>query len=310
MKPVQNDLVFDVGMNRGEDTAYYLARGFRVVGVDADPSMIAVVNAAFPREVKSKRLILLNYAVSDKDDEDVKFYLSEDPHWNSLDHSLSQRENIGSRGVIMVKTKTLPTLMNEFGVPSYCKIDVQGFDSVLLATMLPEEERPTFISVEAECDAKTENQLLENLERLHELGYRKFKLVDQATLHVLKPEEKFYRGETGKASRRIDLWLRKLHTKLTPGTKFYGQSTSGPIVLLRGLWRLEFNRRILSIKLGYYFPVGSSGPFGDDIGSDWLDFQAARGMAPHHRRDYFEAVSSGWNSPSDGFWCDWHAKFE
>jgi FkbM family methyltransferase len=272
--------------------------------------MIAVVNAAFPREVKSKRLILLNHAVSDKDDEDVKFYLSEDPHWNSLDHSLSQRENIGSRGVIMVKTKTLPTLMSEFGVPYYCKMDVQGFDSVLLATMLSREERPTFISVEAECDAKTENQLLENLERLHELGYRKFKLVDQATLHVLKPEEKFYRGETGKASRRIDLWLRKLHTKLMPGTRFYGKSTSGPISLLRGLGRLEFNRRILSIKLGYYFPIGSSGPFGDDLGSDWLDFQVAREMAPRHRRDYYEAVSSGWDSPSGGFWCDWHAKFE
>ena len=32
-------LVYDVGMHRGDDTAYYLHKGYRVVGVQANPAM-------------------------------------------------------------------------------------------------------------------------------------------------------------------------------------------------------------------------------------------------------------------------------
>ena len=30
-------LIFDIGMSEGNDSAYYLAKGFDVVGVEADP---------------------------------------------------------------------------------------------------------------------------------------------------------------------------------------------------------------------------------------------------------------------------------
>ena len=38
---MHTDLVFDIGMNNGDDTAYYLHRGFRVVAVEADPILCA-----------------------------------------------------------------------------------------------------------------------------------------------------------------------------------------------------------------------------------------------------------------------------
>ena len=34
--PKHADLIYDVGMHRGEDTAFYLRKGFRVVAVEAD----------------------------------------------------------------------------------------------------------------------------------------------------------------------------------------------------------------------------------------------------------------------------------
>jgi len=40
-----SDLVFDIGMHNGDDTAYYLARGYRVVAVEANPSMCATAQA-------------------------------------------------------------------------------------------------------------------------------------------------------------------------------------------------------------------------------------------------------------------------
>jgi hypothetical protein len=32
----EGDLIFDVGANNGDDTAAYLARGFRVIAVEAE----------------------------------------------------------------------------------------------------------------------------------------------------------------------------------------------------------------------------------------------------------------------------------
>ena len=37
-----NDLIYDLGVNRGEDCAFYLAKGFRVVGIEANPSLYDV----------------------------------------------------------------------------------------------------------------------------------------------------------------------------------------------------------------------------------------------------------------------------
>ena len=33
------DLIYDIGMNHGEDTAYYLSKGFRVIAIEANPGL-------------------------------------------------------------------------------------------------------------------------------------------------------------------------------------------------------------------------------------------------------------------------------
>lgn len=33
------DLIFDIGANNGDDTAFYLKKGFRVVAIEADPAL-------------------------------------------------------------------------------------------------------------------------------------------------------------------------------------------------------------------------------------------------------------------------------
>ena len=42
-----SELIFDVGMWNGEDTEYYLARGFKVVAIDADPKVIEKAKIRF-----------------------------------------------------------------------------------------------------------------------------------------------------------------------------------------------------------------------------------------------------------------------
>ena len=55
-----NQLVFDVGMHQGEDTDYYLSKGYRVIAVDADPSLIERASQQFGEAEREGKLVLVN----------------------------------------------------------------------------------------------------------------------------------------------------------------------------------------------------------------------------------------------------------
>jgi FkbM family methyltransferase len=279
---VITELVFDMGMDIGEDTAYYLARGYRVVAVDADPNMIEKAKVRFQDALISKRLILLNYAICDKDDQEVDFHISKTPGKSSLKYTISNREGSHSR-TIKMKTKRLSSLMKEYGVPFYCKIDIEGYDTIALETLSDLGVLPRFISVETECLGKNETlsreASLATLRNLYKLGYSGFKLIDQRSLVELKPGIVHFKKRT--LIDRLKRVLRKYHV-LSP----------------------ESFKKVIGDEFEYDFPHGSSGPFGDDLEGDWLDYQEAENNLLFHRNSYFSLPSS----VNYGFWCDWHAK--
>jgi predicted RNA methylase len=47
--PAHSDLVYDVGMNNGDDSAFYLRAGFRVVAVEANPLLCRAAESRFRR---------------------------------------------------------------------------------------------------------------------------------------------------------------------------------------------------------------------------------------------------------------------
>ena len=49
-------LVYDVGMCRGEDTEFYLNRGYRVVGVEANPALVKSLREKFATEQERGQL--------------------------------------------------------------------------------------------------------------------------------------------------------------------------------------------------------------------------------------------------------------
>jgi len=276
-------LIFDVGMHKGEDTLYYLTKGFKVVAIDADPNLIESAKSYFSNYLATNRLVLLNFAISDKDDEELDFHVSKKTDWSSLKKSISDRENL-YKETIKVKSKRLSSLMMEFGVPYYCKIDIEGYDEVCLKALSDLNELPKFISVETEClgesDVITDEQALATLNRLCKLGYRKFKLVDQATLIVLRPDDLFYKDYFSIFERV----LRKL--------KYYPFAIS--------------NRDRLCKKFKFTFPIGSTGPFGEELDYKWLNYDMAKRTLLFHRNAYRNFKKA----KTYGFWCDWHAKLD
>src|SRR5215831_9510764 len=86
------DLIYDVGANNGDDTAYYLSRGFHVVAVEADPTLIEQARERFPDEIRRGRLELVNVAVGPQE-EVARFWICEGKsEWNSFDRRIASRE--------------------------------------------------------------------------------------------------------------------------------------------------------------------------------------------------------------------------
>jgi len=278
-------LVFDVGMHRGEDTGYYLLKGFRVIGIDADPSLINLAKKKFAKHYNHRQIELLQFAVCNVDNADFEFYLSVKSIWNSLDKNISNRLN-SYKETIIVKSRSLSSLFVEFGTPFYCKVDLEGYDNKSLQVLKGMTDLPAFISCESECigesETITEDEALETLKILHALGYTKFKLVDQLTLRPLKPNVHFYNDDLY-IQKKVGL-IQKIRNRIFPE-------------------KINNYHSQLSEKFGYKFEYGSSGPFGEDIEGDWVNFNTAKEMLLFHRRDYFGLSKAN----NFSFWCDWHA---
>lgn len=59
------DLIYDVGVNNGDDTAYSLHRGCRVA-IEADPILASRATERFAREIADGRLTILNVAIAEE----------------------------------------------------------------------------------------------------------------------------------------------------------------------------------------------------------------------------------------------------
>ena len=52
---MEANLIYDIGCNNGDDTDFYLRKGFRVLALDADLSLCDHVLRRFQREVADGR---------------------------------------------------------------------------------------------------------------------------------------------------------------------------------------------------------------------------------------------------------------
>jgi FkbM family methyltransferase len=170
---VQRRLIIDVGMSEGNDTEFYLRKGFSVVGVEADPLMHAHLERRFASEIADGRLTLLNRAASDVSGRPVRFW-----HDNrDQGHSSVAAADAGARDVteFLIPSIDWKELRAIAGVPYYLKIDIEGGEPQFLASMAGSSSLPTYISAEL--------QTFRPIEMFHELGYRHFRLVNQTLFH-------------------------------------------------------------------------------------------------------------------------------
>ena len=214
-------LIYDLGLHRGEDTEYYLKRGFRVIAVEADEELVAQNLKAFQKYVESGQLVVIHGAISDIPDDTVIFYKNPQVSvWGTVVKSWAERNaKLGADSVeITVNVVSLKSLFKKYGVPYYLKIDIEGMDLVALKTLSQYPIKPKYVSIESE--KAYWDQLIEEFNVLEELGYDAFNLVEQTGVPKQKiPADsiegriinhQFKRGSSGMfGSDLTSQWLSK-----------------------------------------------------------------------------------------------------
>jgi len=182
------DLIYDVGMCTGEDTDYYLKKGFQVVAFEADPELARQCRERFAAEIDSKKLTIVEGAILDRSSSLIgsnktKFYKNvKKSNWGTVEVDWARRaERLRvPTEVIEVDSIDFKQCIRRFGIPHYMKIDIEGADIICVKALLDFEFKPDYISIESE--KLVFGKLQQEIDLLTQLGYSQFKAIQQATL--------------------------------------------------------------------------------------------------------------------------------
>jgi FkbM family methyltransferase len=166
------NLVIDIGMSEGNDTAFYLAKGFDVVGVEADPTLQAHLQHRFAADIDHGRLCLLHRAAAEANGRTVSFFHDDGEQGHS---SLDRHGRTAGVREFQVPTIDWTALRAVAGVPYYLKLDIEGAEPAFLRSMLGARELPAYLSAEV--------QTFQPVELFRDLGYTRFRLINQTMWH-------------------------------------------------------------------------------------------------------------------------------
>jgi len=181
---IAGNLVYDFGFYNGADSRSYLAAGLNVVAIEADPTLVQAASndPQLLAWMNSGQLKLLNTAIAPAGAQPwTKFYMNKcTQEWNSFFSSIGCRsctsphiESPTACTEVPVTATTCAAVLQQYGVPQYFKLDIEGAESGCYSamTLLPAMVRPMFISGEVGDTSIVET--------FHDLGYKSFKLVQQ-----------------------------------------------------------------------------------------------------------------------------------
>jgi FkbM family methyltransferase len=166
------DLIYDIGAHRGDDTAFYVAKGFRVVAVEANPIMAAELRSRFSAEILSRTVAIEACGIADEIGE-LEFYAHDHDDWSSFE--INSRFVKGNYKTFQVETNTIERLVAKHGVPYYLKADIEGGERHIIARLHLLKSLPLYLSFEN--NPHTDAQL----DIMRSLGYDRFKVVEQGT---------------------------------------------------------------------------------------------------------------------------------
>ena len=246
-EPKQDDLIFDVGLHRGEDTELYLKKGFRVVAFEANPELVSLCTKRFEEFIDRRQLRIVCGAIVEPArlkprQRKVRFYRNEsDSGWGTVCLAWADRnENSGHRShSIEVDAIDFSQALREHGIPHYMKVDIEGCDIICVRALQNFCERPDYLSIES--DKTSFRSIREEIRLLSVLGYQSFQAVEQSAVVSQVPPSPAREG------------LFAPHSFVSDASGLFGAELPG-----KWLRRSDVLRLYRFIRAGYYL-LGDAG---------------------------------------------------
>lgn len=237
-------IIYDLGLHIGQDTEYYLKKGFRVLAIEANPTLCEQATLKFQDYIDAGMLTILNVGVSNAEGS-LDFYINtKHSEWSSFNKGISGRSN-DELMVVEVEVTTLEALIDQYGVPYYIKIDIEGNDAIALESIMNSRYHVPYISVE------NGSSMLEDLNRNH---YSAFKYIQQNNVSDLK--EKYPALEGKYISHQFEFGA----------SGQFAEETDGPWLSYPDVYKL--------ISKTWDIKTGNKNPDWDDGVSGWFDLHA------------------------------------
>ena len=142
------NLIFDLGANVGGNIEYYLSMSQQVLAVEANPILCQSIRKRFQSYINQNRLILIEACLSlgQSNNENVNFFI------NKFESGLSRftppKVNPQDFYTILVPAVSYLELIEKYGVPDFVKIDLEGYDKVVLNYLIEHNLLPDYLQFE------------------------------------------------------------------------------------------------------------------------------------------------------------------
>jgi len=107
-------LIYDVGMNNGDDCAYYLSKGYDVVAVEANPILVEHARERFCQEIAAQRLVIEQVGIGDRPGRALFWINDERDVFSSFDAARAGRNGMKCHA-IDVQCVTFDTILHKYG---------------------------------------------------------------------------------------------------------------------------------------------------------------------------------------------------
>jgi FkbM family methyltransferase len=128
-----NALVFDIGTNVGNRSDVFLALGAKTICIEPNKKLVEVLKFKF---AKNKNAVIVNAACGARNE--MKEFKIANNHRVStfsrkfIEHKNNRGHNAKWVQTEMVEVNSLDYLVNQFGRPDFCKIDVEGYEKEVI----------------------------------------------------------------------------------------------------------------------------------------------------------------------------------
>ncbi len=190
------DLCFDVGANMGNKTEAMLRLGARVLSVEAHPGCVRELEARF----KGNPAFQCVPKAVGREPGRAIFYANPTSQLSSMRPDWAKQQFASHESTpLETEITTLDQLIKEFGVPKFCKIDVEGMERDVLQGL---SQPLKLISIEYHALEPALGETYECLERLNSFGQVRLNVSPGETFQLFSDDWwdyqsflEFFRGE-------------------------------------------------------------------------------------------------------------------